>query len=248
MKIVCIYKITSPSGKVYIGQTVDYAARMRSYKGGFCKNQLKLVASIKKYGWKKHKMEILHRCNTDELNALELYYIELFQSCLSDNGMNLKHGGGSNSKHSEETKAKMSLAAKGRVFSDQHRENLSRANSGKPTHFKGKNHTEQTREKMRGRVWSEADRKRMSEAMMGRLYPCRNKPKLSLESRQRISEAAKLNSYENNVRSKLIVNVETGIFYSGAREVSELFGIDRSLLTMYLNGRIKKNKTSFIYA
>ena len=31
----CIYKLTSPSGKIYIGQTKCFNDRMKRYRGGF---------------------------------------------------------------------------------------------------------------------------------------------------------------------------------------------------------------------
>ena len=46
----CIYKITSPTNKIYIGQTINFNRRMNVYKN-FNKIivQKKLVNSFKKY-------------------------------------------------------------------------------------------------------------------------------------------------------------------------------------------------------
>ena len=96
-RICGIYKITSPTGKIYIGQSIDCLKRESNYKNQYCKNQTKLYNSIKKYGWDKHTLEVIHICNRDELNKLEVYYIELHQCFNSEYGMNLKgggHGGG----------------------------------------------------------------------------------------------------------------------------------------------------------
>ncbi len=38
MKVVGIYKITSPSGKVYIGQSVDIEKRFKTYLRCSCKH------------------------------------------------------------------------------------------------------------------------------------------------------------------------------------------------------------------
>jgi len=44
-----IYKITNPSGKIYIGQTTNIHIRKSKYKNSNCKNQTRLFNSIKKY-------------------------------------------------------------------------------------------------------------------------------------------------------------------------------------------------------
>jgi group I intron endonuclease len=46
-----IYKLTSPSNKCYVGQTVNINKRFSEYKTfHHCKNQPKLFNSLKKYG------------------------------------------------------------------------------------------------------------------------------------------------------------------------------------------------------
>ena len=49
-RICGIYKITSPSGKIYIGQSKDINLRIIYYKNARCKCQQKLYYSILKYG------------------------------------------------------------------------------------------------------------------------------------------------------------------------------------------------------
>jgi group I intron endonuclease len=110
-----IYKITSPSGKIYIGQTFNFERRMSSYRSGYCKNQKILFRSLIKYGFENHKVEIIDNSDSiKELLNLEKFYIELFNSYNSENGMNLTRGGdGCNiDQHSEETKLKISNTKK----------------------------------------------------------------------------------------------------------------------------------------
>lgn len=45
-----IYKLTSPSGKCYIGQSVQLEIRHRRYKNLECDRQPKLYNAILKYG------------------------------------------------------------------------------------------------------------------------------------------------------------------------------------------------------
>ena len=73
-EIICgIYKITSPSGKIYIGQSNNINDRISQYKRKKCKQQTILYRSIKKHGWDKHIFEILCQCDSEKLNELEKY-------------------------------------------------------------------------------------------------------------------------------------------------------------------------------
>jgi group I intron endonuclease len=132
MKICGIYKITSPTNKIYIGQSINIIKRWQKYYNLNCKQQPKIYASLVKYGANKHKFEIICQCDKLELNNLEKYYIDLYKSFNSKHGLNLLDGGNS-VKMSDETRHKMSLAkiGKKRNVTDKHRENLSKSRLGK---------------------------------------------------------------------------------------------------------------------
>ena len=49
-KVCGIYKITSPTNKVYIGQSIDVENRLKRYKYFVSKKQTRLYYSILKYG------------------------------------------------------------------------------------------------------------------------------------------------------------------------------------------------------
>lgn len=51
---------------------------------------------------------------------------------------------------------------------------------------------------------------------------------------------------ENNPNAKLVLNIDTGIFYGCVKNAADTIGIKRDILKQYLNGR-RKNKTSFVY-
>ncbi len=138
MKICGIYKITSPSNKVYIGQSVDIIHRWIAHKSKNKTIKNKLYSSFKRYGIDNHKFEIICQCDKSELNNLEVYYIELFQCFDSEYGLNLLSGGGSNITNSQGTRKKISISNKGRIpwnkglkTSDETRRKISENRKGK---------------------------------------------------------------------------------------------------------------------
>ena len=84
--MIGIYRITNPNGSVYIGQAVDLERRISEYKRLHCKHQPAIYNSLLKYGFDKHKVDILEECNVDELSNREGYYQDLYDSVR--NGLN----------------------------------------------------------------------------------------------------------------------------------------------------------------
>lgn len=109
--MIGIYKITSPSKKVYIGQSTDFDDRFRRYRLSHCKEQPKLYNSLKKYGFKNHKFEILIECDVSELNDKERYFQDLYSSA-GPKGLNcvLTKSSDRSGKHSEDSIEKMRIA------------------------------------------------------------------------------------------------------------------------------------------
>jgi len=112
--MVGIYKITSPSKKIYIGQSINIMTRWKGYRKLRCKSQRYLYHSLKKYGVDKHKFEIINKCLPEQLNELEKYYVDLYQTFNSKFGLNLRDGGGNRGMLLEETKQKIRLSLTGR--------------------------------------------------------------------------------------------------------------------------------------
>ena len=133
-KICGIYKITSPSGKIYIGQTKNIHRRIQRYKYGECFQQPKINNSIIKYGWDKHIFEIIHECDYTELDNLEKYYIKLFNTFNTEHGMNLTEGGDS-TVFTEETKNKISKSKLGIKRSEKTKQRISKTKKDQPKHI-----------------------------------------------------------------------------------------------------------------
>ena len=121
--MIGIYKITSPSNKIYIGQSVNIEERFKQYKHLKCKGQTILHRSLKKYGVENHTFEIVCECEISELNSKERYYQELY-SAIGLKGMNCQLVNTFEQKRvfSDETKLKMSVSAKKKVITKEHRE------------------------------------------------------------------------------------------------------------------------------
>lgn len=131
--MIGIYKITSPSGRVYIGQSWNIPKRFAKYKGGHSHRQRKLHASLSKYGPSAHLFETVAIFRPDvtqsELDHHEQFYMNLYRSQGCDL-LNIKEAG-SRGRMSEESKRLIGIAFKGRTVSDEARRKISLANKGR---------------------------------------------------------------------------------------------------------------------
>lgn len=132
-KLIGIYQITSPSNKVYIGQSWDVDRRRYVYSLGHCAAQRHLYNSLQKYGFESHQFEVLERFSDtveqEVLDSREQFYIDLRTSegCTL---LNLR-GGGATGRLSEETKQKLRLANLGKKASQETRRKLSQWQIGR---------------------------------------------------------------------------------------------------------------------
>ena len=206
-----IYKITSPTGKIYIGQSGNIEQRFYFYKKGKnYKTQTRLKHSIEKHGIENHLFEIIQICTLEELNTQERYYQDFFD-VLGTNGLNCrlqqsdgktgKNSAESNKKRSESMKGKNKgprpdvseknkLIHKGKTISEEHKQQISNK-------LKGKTFSEERNRKIsetsKGKQKSEQHRKNISEARKGK--PAWNKGiARSEETKQKIKETKLKNS------------------------------------------------------
>lgn len=105
-----IYKITSPSNNIYIGQSCNINRRFREYSYLKCKNQPALYSSFIKYGVSNHKFEIIHELPFDVSQEIvdnyeNLYWI-MYINC-NIHMLNLKEPKG-NGRFTQESKLKVS--------------------------------------------------------------------------------------------------------------------------------------------
>ena len=106
-----IYKYTSPSNKIYIGQTKQNLKK-RARNGQGYKHCSYFYNAIQKYNWQNFKCEILKENLTlEEANFWEQYFINFYHSNLKNFGYNITNGG-NNHVMSEQAKKKISLNMK----------------------------------------------------------------------------------------------------------------------------------------
>lgn len=88
MKAAGVYKFTSPSGKVYVGQSCNIKRRLIEHLSDSKHIVNKFYSSIKKYSFESHKFEILFLSDSQyERNRMEQFYINYYDSI--KNGLNL---------------------------------------------------------------------------------------------------------------------------------------------------------------
>lgn len=206
--------LNTKDGKVYVGKAQDINSRWQHHKTMLNRNthdNIHLQRAWNKYGAKAFKFQKLEYCPIEKLNEREIHHIAIYKA--RGIAYNLTDGG--DGIHglipSEETRQKMSAAAKGRIphnkgkkasaeirkrlsdahkgikmppFTDEHKRKLSESN---------KNVSEERRRKSslihKGKVISKETRLKMSEAAKRRAMPAMLGKKHTEESRKKMSEA-----------------------------------------------------------
>ena len=148
MESIGIYKIASPSGKVYIGQSIKIKNRWKYYSKLKCKDQPRLYNSLKKYGFENHIFEIIEECLFEQLDEKEIFYKQQFinksgwENVLFCQLIDGKGGYKSDEtkqkiskaligkKQSKETCLKKSISLIGRIESDDTKNKKSKSNKG----------------------------------------------------------------------------------------------------------------------
>jgi group I intron endonuclease len=223
-KIIGIYKITSPSGKIYIGQSVDIKKRFYRYKRLECSKQSKLYCSLLSYGFNAHTFDIIEECTMEMLNERERYWQD-FYNVLSENGLNLML-----------TKT----TDKSGFLSDSHRKKISENHQSKKEGYvnpmqgkkMSKESIEKTASKIRGRKLTDAHKNKISKGNKGK--------KRTDETKRKIIEKIK------GKNDKKVINIENGQIYKSLMYMCEVLNISYYSTSKKLCGA-RNNNTPFHY-
>lgn len=198
--MVGIYKISSPSGKVYIGQSWNIKYRFSQYKGSV-PNQRLLNRSLKKYGFENHLFQIIHELPYDVeqfiMDSYELLYWEFYRDA-GFSMLNLREPGNSR-RHSEETKLLIGNSNRGKKpppVSEKRRNELSvsmKGNNFRKGRKNSKEHNKAISNGVKTKVYTDQVRLNLSNSKKGCLNPMFGKPswnnglKLGIEGRKKLS-------------------------------------------------------------
>lgn len=209
INICGIYKITSPIGRIYIGQTNKLQRRFKRYRNLDCKGQTRLYRSFEKHGVENHTFEIIKYCYEEDLNFWEDFYVRGFKTFNSEHGLNLRSGGAC-SKMSEESRKKSSESHKGqktslgkkrtkeqreaqskrmigRKLTQEHKENISKSQIGK--HSMTDSHKEKMSKIHTGKIVSDETREKQRIAHLGQIPTNKGIP-MTDEQKKKMSIAA----------------------------------------------------------
>lgn len=232
-----IYKVTSPSGRVYIGQTINLKRRLKEYRTLKCDTQPRLYNSFKKHGFDKHKIEILEYCKEEELNDRERYYQD-FYNVLSRKGLNcrLTSSDDKSGRLSEETIKKLKSKDFSYMVGNDFRTGIK--------------HSEEIKNKIRNTLIENAKKPDYVNGMTGRsgeLNPFYGKTH-SEETKNILRKKAASNKKQIEIltsyclkRRQLLLHTSTGIYYESIREASICLDINYSTLKAMLLGYFRNN-------
>ena len=171
-----VYIHIFPDNKKYVGQTTT-PARVRWSGGRGYKTNKVLQQAINDTGWDNIDHRVFEVNNKYEMDLLERYFIEYYNTTDPEYGYNIGYGGNNNSK-SDIWKSHIGSSLKGRIFTEDHLKHMSECRLGSTPWNKGIPHDQSTRDKIsafhKGRTpWnkgvprSEETRRKIAEKHIG---------------------------------------------------------------------------------
>ena len=209
-----IYKLTGPTGKVYIGCTKQTPARRWNNGRGYRNNPV-LNAEIQKYGWAAFKKEILcDRLLKEAAEQLEDKFIQYYDSRNPEKGYNFYTGG---NRHGAEmsdlgklhhSKSSTLLWTKPDYAEKQHKERRGR--------FAGNNEKCRQMSAAVKLAFSDPEFKRIQREKMLAYYARGNRPQ---------------------TKRKACYCIETGTYYPSCHSAGLAVGVNSSVISTCCQGR-----------
>lgn len=195
----------------------------------------------------EYRVEIMiDDLDDDEVKEKEKEFISIYGRKDNDLGtlVNMTDGGEGTLgyRHSEETRKK--------IANSNRKENISEENRRKKSLY-AKNRTQEHKEKLRlsniNRKVSEESKLKMSISHKGKTVPEHVRLKMSESQKGRKhTKESKDKMSQNCHLSKLVLNLETGIYYNSATEAAIAYCLNIRTMHKYMAGKCKR-KTSLKY-
>ncbi|HJV73173.1 MAG TPA: GIY-YIG nuclease family protein [Noviherbaspirillum sp.] len=211
MAVSGIYAITNTiNGKVYVGLSSNIQKRWQTHRVPKIASKSAIHSAIRKHGVAAFRFEVLERCPVSKLSEREKHWIALLKTY--QNGYNLTTGGQEGHERSQETKNKISRANTGKIRSKEFCDAMSAHRIGKKQPIEwvqkaalartGLKRSEETKRKqsencsfrrpeMIARLKSDNPmhrpeaRKKLSEALTGRVFSDEAKARMSASAKAR---------------------------------------------------------------
>lgn len=222
--MIGVYKITSPSNKIYIGSSINIKRRESTYKNANCIKQHYLYNSIKKYGWENHIFEIIEECEINELYKKERCWGEFHNVLNRENGLNLSLPG------YDEIKGFVSVETRNRISQS----------------LMGKTASEETKKKLSERRYTDEQKEAMSKRKIGKKCSIETRNKMAASRMGRVC-SEKCKQIVTKLFSKPVLNTQTNVIYPSVKIAAISVNLNEDQLSNRLRG-ITKNKTNLIYA
>lgn len=198
-----VYKmIHVPTGRVYVGrhrlqkgqtpETDGYHGSGKLWKQIYKQNPEECVKVV---------LEVVE--DKETADVLEKKFIAHYRSLMGEFCMNVNDGGGGVDKHTELSKQKIAESKRGKHHSDATKQKMSEALRGEKNPNFGKHHSEEHRKKLsdanvgktpwnKGKRLSEDHRKKLSDAHKGKCFSEATRKKMSeAQRRRRLSKEQK---------------------------------------------------------
>lgn len=193
----CVYKHTTPNGKVYIGITSRNPEKRWGSNGINYRTQV-FYRAVEKYGWSNILHEILYfNLTKEEAEQKEIELITKYQSNNKKFGYNIDNGGHSINSFSEEHRKKISDSKRGKTRKDETKKKIS--------------------ETLKKNGMSEDNKRKIIEANKNRIF--------TDDAIKRISNSSKNRKYTKEqieYRNKMIIKAKSHLVY--CVELDMIFG------------------------
>lgn len=225
--MIGIYKITSPSSRIYIGQSIDIEKRLYYYKSLRCKQQPILFKSLLKYGFTNHIFEVIEECSIDLLNERERYWQDYYD--VLNGGLNC---------------VLTKTNEKNRVICEKTKLILGKKNKesgmflGEKNPFFGKKHTEETKKILR---YKNSGKNSFFYGKKRPDHSLRIKGENHFNWGKKLQWASEMNKKRIgllNSRSIILLDLNSGVYYYSLKDYCDINKIDISTLRY----KLKKNK------